>query len=580
MRAASLLGLFLVAKVCVLAGRSVSISPWAPLAYAWQDLAVVLVFALLDRLLGRPRLAWTVYGLIACYVAINVPVARVLSTPLTWALLRAARGPIFDSITSYLNWINIALLLLIILVAIGLPLVLKLLPRHSLGLAGVLLLPPLIVMGPYASAQIETIGLDRNVLAVLVSTAFPRVGLLDSQHDWRTSPLAEPAGIEKGNTNLDGFRGSAAGRNVVLIALESTAARYLRFHGAADDPMPNLTRLSQQAIVFDNAYATYPESVKGLFSVLCSTYPAMDTETEACERIRTPALAEVLALAGYRTALFHSGRFRYLGMESVVRQRGFHVLEDAGDISGEQQSSFGIDDERLTVKRMTAWMDSLPAGERFYLHYMPIAGHHPYNTPEPGPFPDEQPIDRYRNALHHADVALGELIRNLEARGLARQTLFVIHGDHGEAFGQHEGNFAHTLFIYEENIRVPLLLSAPGLQSQTMHVPAVASLVDIAPTVLDLLGLPAPSTYQGESLLRDRPRMALFFTDYSLGLLGLRDDRWKFIHEIETGRNKLFDLHEDPEELRDLSADQADRASCYRQHLLAWSGSQRKRIKR
>ncbi len=300
--------------------------------------------------------------------------------------------------------------------------------------------------------------------------------------------------------------------------------------------MPHLTRLAKQAVRFESAYAVYPESIKGLFSILCSSYPALDTQPETYERITTPALPAVLKKAGYHTALFHSGRFQYLGMESIIRNRGYELLEDAGSIGGAHNSSFGVD-EPSTVRRVLAWIDSVPKGERFFVTYLPIAGHHPYFVPEPGPFPEQTDLDRYRNALHYADAALGQLLRGLEKRGLDRKTLFVIFGDHGEAFGQHPGNFGHTIFIYEENVHVPFFIVAPGLIQDPVRVGRVASLIDAAPTILDLLGIAAPPDYQGSSLLNAEPRMALFFTDYSLAFLGLRDGDWKFIHDVESGRS-------------------------------------------
>jgi arylsulfatase A-like enzyme len=573
MRAASLLGVFLVAKAAVLAGREVPLSAWTPIAYLWQDVAVVLLFGVLDFRLRRPRINWVIYGAVVVYTALNVPIARVLSTPLTWPLLRAARGPLADSILTYLTWSNVAFAVLVVAVAACLPFLMRLIPSRLLGLAGAVVLSPFVVLGPAAVARVETFGLHRNVLAILVTTAFPRVVAEGMAGGERASPF--PGGPAE---DLSRFSGAAAGRNVVLILLESTAARYLRPYGSAEDPMPHLTELACHAILFENAYAVYPESIKGLFSVLCSTYPALDTAPELYERVHPPSLAEVLARAGYRTGLFHSGRFAYLGMESIVRDRGFQTLEDAGDIGGDKYSSFGVDDERFTVRRVLAWIDALPRNQRFFVTYLPIAGHHPYNTPEPGPFPGDEAIDRYRNALHHADAAVGELLRGLRDRGLDRNTLFVLHGDHGEGFGQHPGNFAHTLFIYEENVRVPYLIAAPGMVAEPVRPQRLASLIDTAPTILYLLGLPAPDAYQGRSLLVGPPRLALFFTDYSLALLGLRDDRWKAIYDVETGRSKLFDLWEDPGETHDLSERFAERVAVYREHLRRWSGSQRNLI--
>jgi arylsulfatase A-like enzyme len=180
--------------------------------------------------------------------------------------------------------------------------------------------------------------------------------------------------------------------------------------------------------------------------------------------------------------------------------------------------------------------------------------------------------------LHYSDAALGQLLEGLRSRGLDRQTLFVITGDHGEAFGQHDGNYGHTLFLYEENVHVPYVIAAPGLTQKPERVARVVSLIDTAPTVLDLLGVPAPDGYQGRSLLEDQTRMALFCTDYSLGFLGLRDGRWKLVYEMESGRSRLYDLEDDPDERHDLAALDPERAAAYREHLLRWAAAQKYRI--
>jgi arylsulfatase A-like enzyme len=103
---------------------------------------------------------------------------------------------------------------------------------------------------------------------------------------------------------------------------------------------------------------------------------------------------------------------------------------------------------------------SSPRGQKFFLTYLPIAGHHPHATPERGPFGATSEIDQYRIALHCGDVSLRALICGLRARGLGNN---IIYGDHGQAFHQHEGNYGDTCFLYDENIHVPFLIAAPGL---------------------------------------------------------------------------------------------------------------------
>jgi arylsulfatase A-like enzyme len=215
-------------------------------------------------------------------------------------------------------------------------------------------------------------------------------------------------------------------------------------------------------------------------------------------------------------------------------------------------------------------------GQPFFATYLPIAGHHPYETPEPGPFPERDDFGRYRNALHYGDAALGTLMHGLRARGLDRNTLWIVLGDHGEAFGQHEGNYGHTFFLYDENVHVPFLVAAPGIVPHPIRSRQVVSLIDVAPTLLDLAGLPVPEVYEGRSMFETGPRMALFFADYSLGLLGLRDGPLKFIYEMGSERSRVFDIAADPDEKIDRRARYAEEARWYRRDLRSWMASQKR----
>jgi arylsulfatase A-like enzyme len=570
MRPASLLVVFVLAKAAGLYGHHLPISAWSPIAYVWQDAAVVLVFAAIDAWLGpRERVAWSIYAVLAFYTAANVPVVRVLSTPLTGSMWLAARGTLADSIWLYATGTNVLLIVLVSAVACLAPLCVRRVSRPRI-------LAPLVVgvaLGPAAVAHVDTLGLERNAWTALAGSLMPHVAARAADSDWRGHGFDRTPSVD-----LSSFRGAAAGRSVVLVSLESTAAKYLGVYGATPDVMPHLSELARTAIVFDNAYAVYPESIKGLFSILCSTYPSFDSAAEMYAAVPCPSIAATLAGARYATALFHSGRFMYLGMEAIVRNRGYSRLEDAGDIGGNHHSSFGVD-EPSTVARILGWIDGLPAEQPFFVTYLPIAGHHPYDTPEPGPFPEHDELGRYRNALHDGDAALGALVHGLEARGRQQNTLWIVLGDHGEAFGQHEGNFGHTFQLYDENVRVPFLVAAPGLVRTQIRSERIVSLIDTAPTALDLLGVPPPARSQGRSMLDDEPRVALFFADYSLAMLGLRDGRMKFIYELDSGRAKLFDVADDPDERRNIAALHPARAREYERRLRSWSAAQKQRLR-
>jgi len=569
MLAVSLALVLLVVRVLGSAGHHVVVTWWSPIAYLWHDAVLVLLFAAFERLFRRHRrIVWTMYAIVAVYAVANVPVERTLWSPLTWTMWRAAGGALADSIWLYATWTNAALV--------------------AAGLAGVALAPalcrsipvrPVIVaalacaaLGPVAAARVDTQGRERNAWTALAGDLPVRVAANAEARDWRASELPEQDG------DLTHLRGSAAGKNVVLVSLESTAARYLGLYGAAEDVAPNLSRLARSAVVFDNAYAVYPESIKGLFSIICSRTPAIDTPAAAYASAPCRSIAGELAAHGYRTALFHSGRFGYLGMDGVVRNRGYDTLADAGDIGGVHDSSFGID-EPSTVASILRWIDATPRGRPFFVTYLPIAGHHPYETPEGGPFPDRDEFGRYRNALRYGDAALGALRSGLESRGLDRNTLWIVLGDHGEAFGQHEGNYGHTFQLFDENVHVPFVIAAPGAFPSSVRARRVVSLIDTAPTILDLLGFGAPGAYDGQSMLDGRPRMALFFTDYSLALAGLRDGSRKVIHDLRSGRSRWFDLARDPDETVDLSSRYPVDTRRYADTLAAWTAFGRQRLR-
>ncbi|HKQ70407.1 MAG TPA: sulfatase, partial [Polyangiaceae bacterium] len=494
-----------------------------------------------------------------------------------YALVAATGGALSDSIRLYLTPLNVASVLVPLASAATFP---KILVRVNCRRAIVWgLLPAIAAMasGPLALRRVSTRGLHRNAVAAIALTTWARrAGGQAANADWYAVPLP----IEGAANPLVRLRGSAAGHNVIWVILESTGARYLRLYGAERDATPHLTALGARGVVFDNVYAAYPESIKGLYSILCAAYPGPGTSPEQYVESVLPGacIAERFQAAGYRTGLFHSGRFAYLGMSSVIANRGFERLEDAATIGGQYASSFGTDDAS-TARRVLSFIDDA-GGAPFLAFYMPISGHHPYQAPGngPRPFAEADDRDRYLNDLYAGDDAFGALVDGVRARGLLGKTTWIVNGDHGEAFAQHEGNFAHSLYVYEENVHVPFIVVVPGVTDSGERAPQLGSLIDAAPTLLDLVGLPIPERYHGRSLIGLPPMVARFFTDYTSLFLGMRHGNWKFIYDVEAGRPALFDLSRDPAEEHDLSDRFPERVSLYEGHLKAWSSAQRARI--
>ena len=160
MKAVSLFGVFVMARLLVLAGRTVPHSAWALPAYLWQDALAALCFAALELAARRqPWLAWCAYVCVVSYVAVNVPIACLLSTPLTWPMLRAARGTLSDSIAHHVTVPNLARMLVVVGTAVALPWLLRrhgprLGTRASLALVAAALV--LVLIGPFAAARVAT----------------------------------------------------------------------------------------------------------------------------------------------------------------------------------------------------------------------------------------------------------------------------------------------------------------------------------------------------------------------------------------------------------------------------------------
>jgi arylsulfatase A-like enzyme len=161
-------------------------------------------------------------------------------------------------------------------------------------------------------------------------------------------------------------------------------------------------------------------------------------------------------------------------------------------------------------------------------------------------------MDRYVRAVTYVDEQIGRMLAALEERGLGDRVVVIVTGDHGEAFGEHNTRF-HATTVYEELIHVPLIVALPGARARTVEVPV--SIVDLAPTILDVFGLPAPASIMAESLLpllrgdRDRfDRPLVVETGRAMRAMYFNDG-WKLIVDERNGSIELYDLKRDPQEL-------------------------------
>jgi len=325
----------------------------------------------------------------------------------------------------------------------------------------------------------------------------------------------------------------AQATNVLVVILESAGAPYYDLYGGSHGIDRHLVRRREDMRVFTGIYAHAPATNKAMLSILCATYPMISYQTLTREHPTLPlgCLSDELKRRGYRTGYFGSSDLRFQRAEEFLAARSFDVVEGLRERScdlpiiaqsTEEWPHSDISDDGCTAASAAAWMEE-DAGTPFFAILWTAMSHFPYHAPQPeedygvgNPF-----YNRYLNALSYADRVVEEVLRRLEAAGLAESTLVVITGDHGEAFGHH-GYYVHGS-IHEETARVPFLL----LQRGRFHGEedgTVGGLVDLAPTVMDLLGLPPHGDWQGRSLFDPgRSGRTYFFAPWSDHLFGYRD---------------------------------------------------------
>jgi arylsulfatase A-like enzyme len=222
-------------------------------------------------------------------------------------------------------------------------------------------------------------------------------------------------------------------------------------------------------------------------------------------------------------------------------------------------------DERVMVKAMFSWLDDRRAQGRtapFFVHYNFVAGHHPYEVPgfslPQGATPAEESAAQART-LRFVDDRLREIVEGLRQRGLLEDTLIAVVSDHGPGSGRPGMGRVRDASVYEGSVHVPFVLYGPQLDGAAGEVAFTTNHLDVAPTLLGLVGLAAPTTMKGRDLrVDDGPRLAIMSTRPPLSQLGVVAGRWKLVHWQETGVSELFDVHADPAESRDLSDQRRD----------------------
>jgi arylsulfatase A-like enzyme len=374
-------------------------------------------------------------------------------------------------------------------------------------------------------------------------------------------------------------------RNVILIVLESTSARWLSLYGSPFDTWPRLSAEVRHALVVEHAYAHEGYTFCSLMSIAFSDYPGLPWRWRpGGDAPLPPTVAQLARARGYRTAYIHSGDLEWEGMGYMMEKAGFETILGAQDLPGPMLSSWGTRDRSL-FDAVMGFIDSpQQAGRPFFVTAWTDQSHDPYAlSPDATPrdFVANQPrLNRYLNVLREVDGAIGDLLDGLRRRGLADDTLVIITGDHGEAFGAPHDVEGHGSALYEESVHVPLVFWSPRLfGDQGRRTDDIASHVDIGPTIADVLGLEPPAGWEGESLFaRARTNRAYFETGCDDYQFGVREGPWKYIYGATLGTEQLFHLPDDPDEQRDLSATRPEVAGRMRQRVAAFIAAEERHL--
>jgi phosphoglycerol transferase MdoB-like AlkP superfamily enzyme len=400
-----------------------------------------------------------------------------------------------------------------------------------------------------------------------------------------------PRAIRRATATLD-MRAIAARRppNVVLIVLESVAARWTSLHNPLYATTPTLQAESARSAVADNFYAHTGRSSNSLVAMLLSAYPKLDFRDLTVQYPDFPgtSLATMFRSQGYRTTIVTPSDMEWAGWRGFLEGHGFEDVLDYRDLACPKMvSSWGVED-RCMVDKVVDLIAA--AGTRpFFVTGWTTQTHHPYE-PSPGvpslnllreSTPDTWEVGRYLNVVHETDRHLARIFEAVRRAGLEQDTLIVVTGDHGQAFGYPHDTYTQGRTVYEEDVHVPLMMWYPRKYKATARVPVVGGHVDLAPTITELIGLPAATDWQGRSLFdQSHPRRAYFYVAEDHFRLAVREGNWKYIYNVRDGRDELYDLQADPLEQRNVAAQHPDRCDRLRQRLAAWTEANRRQYER
>jgi hypothetical protein len=360
---------------------------------------------------------------------------------------------------------------------------------------------------------------------------------------------------------------------VILISIDTLRADHVGAYGYTRIHTPNIDSYAQPGTLFTAVAAQVPLTLPSHAALFTSTYPFENRIEENAQPVPPGAvtLASVLHSQGYKTAAFIGSVFleRQMGLDqgfdlydSPFSFDAFSPLSGSMFFIGDAANRYAVRDRRpaaLVVRAAERWL-SAQRGQPVFVFVHLFDLHTPYAIP-PGARPGG--VSGYDAELEYVDLELAWFKRALVQSGWWDRSLVVLLSDHGEGLDQH-GEATHGYFLYQSTLAVPLLVHWPApapARSRPPRVALNAGLIDVAPTILDLLHVPAPPTFEGRSLLGEIDSAApaphavysqTLYTHDAFGWAPLRSLRLGAFKYIDAPRPELYNLQSDPRELNNL----------------------------
>ena len=374
------------------------------------------------------------------------------------------------------------------------------------------------------------------------------------------------------------YLGAAAGQDVIFVVLESVRRADVSLYGYARETTPNMERLSHHAMVFSNVYVSQPRSCKTMESFTLGTYPDPRFDSLAWDADRIlghPSFWSILSQHGYKV---------YLGVNADVENDGFGAFMRAaagpaldrtvgqsyltahyGEIA-KPVGSMGND--TVMVDDFLQWYRARKGPAAAVVWF--AEAHHPYWATTKK-FSEHGLVDQYDNCIYSADAAIGHLVDELEKTG--RHPLVLIFGDHGESFGEHAGDRFHGRYLYNQSVRIPMMLYDSAVFPERQDFDGRISMKDVPATIFYLLGQQEPIG-QSEVAFSKQPGDLVYMSNvyggFKLGMVdGLAPE--KFMYFPSTKLDYLFDLATDPGEETNLVPSRSPEEIRQReQELIQW----------